>query len=237
MAALALLCAQVGLSVEERNHIEGLSLVNRLSAAHNHTAAHEQVVVASLSPRVTLSIRTPTIAIRTADVPISVGACPSGHNAVRTAASQARDYLESCVPSRVLAQFALLGYEHGPVELLDDWGSKRGLEPDRESMRPCANTVSTLRRSASSRCCKLALLGSHYLTTHRRSRVLAVPVQLHHALFSHTGGYVLKPQEMRSTEPSYWPPARDKLHRVSIEVLETPPILRPSLLPKRPTAA
>ena len=31
-------CAQVGLSVEERNHIEGLSLVNRLSAAHNHTA-------------------------------------------------------------------------------------------------------------------------------------------------------------------------------------------------------
>ena len=60
----------------------------------------------------------------------------------------------------------------------------------------------------------------------RRSCMVAVPVQLHHALFSHTGGYVLKPREMRSSESSYWPPARDKLHRVSIEVLKTPPTLK-----------
>ena len=58
-----------------------------------------------------------------------------------------------------------------------------------------------------------------------------LPLQLHYALFDGSGGYVLKPKEMRlaeaeSTDASpldaaapRWPPPRDMLHRVTIELL------------------
>ena len=59
------------------------------------------------------------------------------------------------------------------------------------------------------------LAGAHYVALNMCQNDL--PVQLHHALFKGTGGYVLKPLEMRTGAP--WPPARDSLRRVTIEVL------------------
>jgi len=138
------LLEQVGLSVEERNHIEGLSLVNRLSAAHNHTA-------------------------------------------VNLARDPPREMFEL---QRRTSKWLLRPYPHGLRF------SGMNMDPLSCWMTGAQNVALNLTVSP----CDL-------------------PVQLHHALFSHTGGYVLKPQEMRSTEPSYWPPARDKLHRVSIEAL------------------
>ena len=60
-------------------------------------------------------------------------------------------------------------------------------------------------------------------------------VQLHFALFDGSGGYVLKPPEMRSRFPweekdsttprlgaeddVYWPPPRPRLHRVTVDIL------------------
>jgi len=56
-----------------------------------------------------------------------------------------------------------------------------------------------------------------------------LPVQLHHALFYGSGGYVLKPQEMLThtmASPaesmdmqSYWPQLRERYHRTTVEVL------------------
>jgi len=52
-----------------------------------------------------------------------------------------------------------------------------------------------------------------------------LPVQLHYALFKGSGGYVLKPAEMRveqlgeQEDAVRWPPARVKLHHATIHVL------------------
>ena len=59
------------------------------------------------------------------------------------------------------------------------------------------------------------LAGTHYVCLNMCQN--DVPVQLHHTLFNGTGGYVLKPLEMRTGVP--WPPPRDSLRRVTIEVL------------------
>jgi len=67
-----------------------------------------------------------------------------------------------------------------------------------------------------------------------------LPVQLHFALFKGSGGYVLKPLEMRSTampevrdseaeghaEDVYWPPPRERLFRATIELLSLHNLLK-----------
>ena len=57
--------------------------------------------------------------------------------------------------------------------------------------------------------------GAHHVALNMSQNDL--PVQLHHAMFNGTGGYVLKPKEMRTGNS--WPPPRDMLRRVTIEVL------------------
>eukprot|EP00966_Prymnesium_polylepis_P031576 734529-Prymnesium_polylepis.2 len=78
------------------------------------------------------------------------------------------------------------------------------------------------------------LAGAHHIALNMSNNDLAV--QLHHALFKASDGYVLKPPEMhlvapesRTTDPSesdqvdsedaYWPPARDSLHCTTVEVI------------------
>ena len=60
-----------------------------------------------------------------------------------------------------------------------------------------------------------------------------VALQLHYAMFKGSGGFVLKPREMREMEQPesdeiaeglllddvLWPPPRQELHRISIEIL------------------
>ena len=47
-----------------------------------------------------------------------------------------------------------------------------------------------------------------------------LPLQLHFALFEDSGGYVLKPREMCDPDSSFgWPPPRDTLSRVSVQLL------------------
>ena len=77
------------------------------------------------------------------------------------------------------------------------------------------------------------LAGAHSVALNMSNPDLAA--QLHFALFDGSGGYVLKPKEMR-TAPSggragaisaeadghfdeYWPPPRAELHRTTIEIL------------------
>jgi len=52
-----------------------------------------------------------------------------------------------------------------------------------------------------------------------------LPTQLHHALFEHSEGYVLKPCEMRSTQP--WPPPSVTLGRVTLRILSLHGLPRP----------
>ena len=52
-----------------------------------------------------------------------------------------------------------------------------------------------------------------------------IPLQLHYSLFDRTGGYAIKPQEMRrglsaaGTNPPRWPPHRKTIHLATIQVL------------------
>ena len=79
------------------------------------------------------------------------------------------------------------------------------------------------------------LAGCHSVALNMSNNDL--PVQLHFALFRGSGGYVLKPPEMRSalqdatpsrsgdewrrnqSADAYWPPPRATLHRTTIEIL------------------
>ena len=71
------------------------------------------------------------------------------------------------------------------------------------------------------------LAGAHCVAINMSNNDLAT--QLHFALFNGSGGYVLKPPEMRTGGAStaeaaggadeYWPPPRAELHRTTIEIL------------------
>ena len=55
-----------------------------------------------------------------------------------------------------------------------------------------------------------------------------LPVQLHFALFEDTGGYVLKPREMRGEGDSRgWPPPREALQCVTVASHPTSLLLMP----------
>ena len=59
------------------------------------------------------------------------------------------------------------------------------------------------------------LAGAHHVALNMSNNDL--PLQLHHSLFNGTGGYVLKPLEMRCGRA--WPPPRTHLHRATIRIL------------------
>jgi len=64
------------------------------------------------------------------------------------------------------------------------------------------------------------LSGSQHVALNLCNDQPDLPAQLHFALFEDSGGYVLKPSEMRGAEgTTAWPPSRDTLCRVTIELL------------------
>ena len=56
-----------------------------------------------------------------------------------------------------------------------------------------------------------------------RNGTVDLPVQLHFALFKGSGGYVLKPAEMRAAPAedvdAYWPPPREQVRRVTLQII------------------